>query len=225
MILAYKKTAGKKTALLGMSPEQVRSVLRKYENVFQDKLPPGLPPRRSGDHEIEAQPGSKAPHRRLYQLSPWELEAAKRYVKDLLKSGKIRQSKSTYGAPLLFVKQDEKPLRGVVDSRGLNLITKRNNAPLPRSDEIFDMFGEARVFSKLDPKTGFHHIRVRPKDAEQSAFNTKYGQFEYMVMPMGLCNAPATFQSLMNPIFHDCIDDFIAVYMDDLLIFSKHVHI
>ena len=119
------------------------------------------------------------------------------------------------------MKDKDKPLRGVVDYRALNRITKRNNAPLPRSDEMFDLLGEAKVFSKMDLKTGFHQIRVRDKDIEKTAFNTKYGQFEYLVMPMGLCNAPATFQSLMNRIFYDCVDVFMVVYMDDLLVFSK----
>ena len=86
---------------------------------------------------------------------------------------------------------------------------------------MFDIIGEAKVFTKMDLKTGFHQIRVKPGDVEKSAFNTKYGQYEYLVLPMGLCNAPATFQSLMNSIFHDCMDGFIVVYMDDLLIFSK----
>ena len=108
-----------------------------------------------------------------------------------------------------------------MDYRALNRITKRNNAPLPRSDEMFDRLGGARYFSKLDLKTGFHQIRVKPEYIEKTAFNTKYGQFEYLVMPMGLCNAPATFQTLMNQIFYDCIDVFLVVYMDDLLIFSK----
>ena len=85
-----------------------------------------------------------------------------------------------------------------------------------------DELGGARAFSKLDLKTGFNQIRVRPEDVEKTAFNTKYGQFEYLVMLMGLCNVPATFQSWMNRIFHDCIDDFLVVYMDDLLIFSKN---
>ena len=86
---------------------------------------------------------------------------------------------------------------------------------------MFDMLGDAKVFSKMDLKTGFHHIRVNPDDIEKTAFNTKYGHFVYLVMPMGLCNAPATFQSLMNRIFYDCVDVFLVVYMDDLLIFSK----
>ena len=179
-----------------------------------------MPPKRSVDHEIQVGEDSKPPHRPLFQLSPVELEAAKEYVEKLLKSGRIRPSKSPYGAPLFFVKQNGK-LRGVVDYRALNRLTKKNNAPIPRSDEIFDRLGGAKFFSKLDLKTGFHQIRVKPEDIEKTAFNTKYGQFEYLVMPMGLCNAPATFQTLMNQLFYDCIDDFLVVYMDDLVIFRK----
>ena len=119
------------------------------------------------------------------------------------------------------MKDKEKPLRSFVDYRAFNRITKRSNAPLPRSDEMFDRLEGAMVFSKLDLKTGFHQIRVRPDDIETTAFNTKYGQFEYLVMPMGLCNAPATFQSLMNRIFYDSIDVSLVAYMDDVLIFSK----
>lgn len=119
-------------------------------------------------------------------------------------------------------------LRAVVDYRGLNRITKRNSTPLPRCDEMFDRLGPAQFFSKLDLKTGFHQIRVRREDVEKTAFKTRYGQFEYLVLPMGLCNAPATFQTLMNIIFHDCIDVFLVVYMDDILVFSnteeEHLH-
>ena len=86
---------------------------------------------------------------------------------------------------------------------------------------MFDMCGDTKIFSKMDLKTGFHQIRGKPEDIEKTAFNTKYGQFEYLVMPMGLCNAPATFKSLMNRIFYDCLDVFMVVHMDDLLIFSK----
>ena len=86
---------------------------------------------------------------------------------------------------------------------------------------MFDLLGEAKVFSKMDLKTGFHQIRVKPEDIEKTAVNTKYGQFEYLVMPMGLCNAPSTFQSLMNTIFYDCIDVLMVVYMDEVLVFRK----
>lgn len=204
----------------GVKDHKLDLLLEKYECVFRSELPAGLPPKRSVEHAIDTEDGAKPPHRPLYQLSPVELEAAKDYVEDLLRKGKIRRSKSPYGAPLFFVKEEDK-LRGVVDYRALNRITKRNNAPIPRSDEMFDRIGGARVFSRLDLKTGFHQIRMKPGDVEKTAFNTKYGQFEYLVMPMGACNSPATFQSLMNDIFHDCIDDFLCVYIDDLLVFSK----
>ena len=210
-----------RTGIMKHENPRMQKILQDYKHVFREDLPPGLPPERTVDHEIETDKYAKPPHRPLYQLSPVELKATKEYVEELLKKGKIRPSKSPYGAPLFFVKENGKPLRGVVDYRGLNRITKRNNAPLPRSDEMFDLLGDAKVFSKMDLKTGFHQIRVRPTDIEKTAFNTKYGQFEYLVMPMGLCNAPATFQSLMNRIFYDCVDVFLVVYMDDLLIFSK----
>ena len=134
--------------------------------------------------------------------------ACKEYVQDLPKKGKIRPSRSPFGAPLFFVKTKDKELRGVVDYRALNRITKRNNAPLPRSDEMFDRPGGPKVFSKLDLKTGFHQIRFRPDHIEKTAFDNKYGQFEYLVMPMVLCNAPVTFQSLMNRVSYDSIDVF-----------------
>lgn len=199
---------------------ELKALLERFDGTFQDDLPGGLPPERSIDHEIEIDEDAKPPARPLYQLSPAELVAVKQYVADLLKKGKIRRSKSPFGASLFLVKEKDK-LRAVVDYRALNRITKRNNTPLPRPDEMFDRLAGACYFSKLDLKTGFHQIRVRPEDIEKTAFNTKYGQFEYLVLPMGLCNAPATFQTLMNQVFHDCIDVFMVVYMDDLLIFSK----
>lgn len=199
---------------------ELQNLLSRFENVFREDLPGGLPPKRSIDHAIEIEEGAKPPSRPLYQLSPAELLAVKEYVVDLLRKGKIRRSKSPFGASLFLVKEKGK-LRAVVDYRALNRLTKRNNTPLPRPDEMFDRFAGSRYFSKLDLKTGFHQIRVRPEDVEKTAFNTKYGQFEYLVLPMGLCNAPATFQTLMNTVFHDCIDVFMVVYMDDLLIYSR----
>ena len=200
---------------------KVEQTLKKYDELLTEELPDGLPPQRAADHQIDTGTDSKPPHRPLFQLSPAELEAANEYVETLLKKGKIRPIKSPCGASLFFVKDKNKPLRGVVDYRARNRIMKRNNAPLPRSDEMFDRLGGTKFFSKLDMKTGFHQIGVRHEDIEKSAFNTKYGQFEYLVMPMGLCDAPATFQTLMNQIFYDGINVLMVVYMDDLLIFSR----
>lgn len=166
--------------------------------MFREELPDVIPPKRSVDHVFETDRNLKPPHRPLFQLSPLELDAAKKYVEELLRKGKIQPSRSSYGNSLFFVKEKDKPMQGVVDYRALNDITKRNNAPLPRSDEMFDKLGGARIFSELDLKTGFHQIRVKLEEIEKTAFNTNYGQYQYLLMPMGLCNAPATFQSLMT---------------------------
>jgi hypothetical protein len=141
-------------------------LLKEYSDVFRSELPDGWPPKRSVDHAIETEHGAKPSHRSLYQLSPAEMQEGKEYVVDLMKKGMIRPKKSPYGAPLFFVKDGGKPLRGVVDYRALNRMTKKYNAPLQRSDEMFDRLGEERVFSKLDLKTGFHQIRHRPEDIE-----------------------------------------------------------
>lgn len=138
----------------------------------------------------------------------------------MLNKGKIRPSRSPYGEPLFFVKQKDS-LRCVIDYRALNRITKRNNAPIPKTDGMFDRLGRAAVYSKLGLKSGFHQIRVREEDIEKTAFKTKYGHFEFLVMPMRLYNALATFQSLMNSIFSDIIINYLVVYLDDLLVYSN----
>lgn len=199
--------------------EDLKKLKKEFKSVFTDELPTGLPPKRDVDHKIEVEPGSTPPHRGMYQLSPAELLATKEYITDLLRKKKIRPSKSPYGAPLFFVKQ-KGGLRGVIDYRALNRITKHNDAPIPRTDEMFDRLGQAVFYSKLDLKTGFHQIRIAPGDEEKTAFKTRYGHFEFLVMPMGLRNAPATFQALMNAIFRDCIDEFVVIYLDDILVFS-----
>lgn len=222
-----KLTSGRKQI---KGNKNLNDLLSRFDDVFTDELPAGLPKRRDEDHCIEVEEGSRPPTRPLYQLSPAELLAVKQYVEELLRKGKIRRSKSPYGSSLFIVKELDK-LRCVVDYRALNRIRKKNSSPLPRCDEMFDRLGKATVFSKLDLKTGFHQIRVREEDIEKTAFKTRYGHFEYLVMPMGLRNGPATFQSVMNRIFDDCIDVFviitktsytIMVYMDDLLIFSRN---
>lgn len=106
----------------------------------------------------------------------------------------------------------------MVDYRGSNRITKRNSTAVPESDDLFDRIGQARVFSKIDLKTGFRQIRIDQNDVEKTAFMTKYGQFEFLVT--GLCNGPATFQTLMNSVFPDVIYVYLVVYLNDILMFS-----
>ncbi|GBG93288.1 hypothetical protein CBR_g63145 [Chara braunii] len=143
--------------------------------------------------------------------------------KELTEKGWIRPSTSPYGAPVLFVPKKGGPLRMCIDYRGLNAITVKNVEPLPHIDDLLDRVQGYRYFTKIDLKSGYHQIVVRPEDQHKTAFQTTYGLYEFVVMPFGLCNAPGTFQHAMNMIFHDYLDKFIVVYLDDILIFSRTV--
>ncbi|GBG66455.1 hypothetical protein CBR_g61498 [Chara braunii] len=110
-----------------------------------------------------------------------------------------------------------------IDYWGLNAITVKNAEPLPRIDDLLDRVHGCRYFSKMDLKSGYHHIAIRPEDQHKTAFQTRYGLYEFVVMPSDLCNAPGTFQHAMNRIFHDYLDKFVIVYLNDILTFSRTV--
>lgn len=112
-------------------------------------------------------------------------------------------------------------MRLCIDYRAINRVTKRNSHPLPRIDECLEQLGGARYFSSIDLKSGYHQVRIRPEDVPKTAFNTRYGSFEFLVLPFGLTNAPPTFQRLMNSVLGDCLDQYALVYLDDILVFSK----
>ena len=97
----------------------------------------------------------------------------------------------------------------------------KNSYPLPRIDDLFDRLAGARYFSRIDLRSGYHQIQIAQGDEEKTACRTRYGSFEFLVMPFGLCNAPATFTTLMNNIFHEYLDDFVIIYIDDILVYSK----
>jgi hypothetical protein len=216
------------TALRGSSAhesirlEQARNhVLKQFKSVFPDELPPGLPPEREVDHRIELVPGSTPPSRPTFRLSATELAELKKQLEELTNAGFIRPSKSPYGAPILFVKKKDGTMRMCVDYRALNNITIKNSYPLPRVDELFDRLQGAKYFSKIDLRSGYHQIRIAPEDVPKTAFRTRYGHFEFLVLPFGLTNAPATFMHLMHETFRSFLDEFALVFLDDILIYSK----
>jgi transposase InsO family protein len=198
----------------------LKAVIKKYNDVFADELP-GLPPHRKFDHSIDTE-SAKPIHKNPYRMSPLELTELKKQLTELLEKKLIRPSASPWGSPVLFVRKKEGTLRMCIDFRALNNVTVKNRYPLPRIDECFDHLSEAKVFSKLDLKSGYWQIRISEKDIPKTAFNTRYGQYEFIVMPFGLCNAPATFQAMMNEILKPFIDKFVLVYLDDILIYSKN---
>jgi Reverse transcriptase (RNA-dependent DNA polymerase)/RNase H-like domain found in reverse transcriptase/Integrase zinc binding domain/Retroviral aspartyl protease/Chromo (CHRromatin Organisation MOdifier) domain len=196
-------------------------LLQQYSDVFPSDLPSGLPPRRNIDHKIEVLPGSEPPSRATYKMSPNELDELKKIIQELLEHGFIQPSMSPYGAPVLFVKKKDGSIRMCVDYRALNKITVKNKYPLPRIDELLDRLKGAKYFSKIDLRSGYHQVRIDEADVPKTAFRTRYGHFEFLVLPFGLTNAPATFMHMMQSIFRKYLDDFVIVFLDDILIYSK----
>jgi hypothetical protein len=136
--------------------------------------------------------------------------------------GFICLSSSPWGCPALFVKKKDQSLRLYVDYQPLNAITIKNKYPLPRIDILFDQFAGAKVFSKIDIRSGYHQIKIRPEDVLKTAFSTRYELYEYLVMSFGLSNAPAHFMYLMNSVFMPELDKFVVVFIDDMLVYSKN---
>lgn len=207
-------------AVINLENDKTRTILHQFQRLFDVERARSLPKHRTEDHGIELRPNSKAPLNRIYNMSPVETEVLRTYIKDNLASGCIRPSKSDYGAPVLFVKKPESnALRLCVDYRGLNEITVKDRYPLPLISDILQQASQAKVFSKVDLMGAYNLLRIREGDEKYTAFRTKFGHFEYRVLPFGLCNAPATFQRFMDRILHR-FHEFSAVYLDDILIFS-----
>ncbi|KAG1282954.1 hypothetical protein G6F66_011024 [Rhizopus arrhizus] len=202
------------------SVEEKKALLIEFQDVFCNDLPPGLPPVRVVEHVIDtgdARPVNKPP----FKMSPLELDELQKQLKELLSLGLIRPTTSPWGAPVLFVRKKDGTLRMCIDYRAVNTLTQRLNTPLPRIDECLDRLGGAKYFSSIDLKSGYHQVRIKEGDVAKTAFNTRYGSYEFLVLPFGLTNSPPTFQKMMNSVLQDYLDKFVLVYLDDILIFSR----
>jgi hypothetical protein len=199
----------------------------EFPDVFSKDLP-GMPPDQDVEFVIELQPDMVPISRWSYKMTPKELAELKVQLNELLDKGYIRPSSSSWRCPALFVKKKDQSLRLCVDYRPLNAVTIKNKYPLPRINILFDQLAGAKVFSKVDLRSGYHQIKIRPEDVPKTAFSTRYGLYEYLVMSFGLTNAPAHFMYLMNSIFMPELDKFVMVFIDDILIYSKseeeHAH-
>ncbi|GBG62143.1 hypothetical protein CBR_g29342 [Chara braunii] len=154
-------------------------------------------------------------------LSIPEATELKRQLEELLRLGFIKPSNSSWGAPVLFARKADKTLRLCIDYRGLNRYTVKNSYPMPHSDELFDRLAGNRFFTKIDLRSDYHQIRVAVADQPKTMFRSRFGHYEFTVMPFGLTNAPATFQRTMNDIFRDILEQYVLVYLDDILVYSR----
>jgi hypothetical protein len=196
-------------------------VVCEFSDVFPNDLP-GLPSDCELEFKIELISSMAPISRRPYRMTPNELAELKIQLNELLKKGLIRPSSSPWGCPAIFVKKKkDESLRMCVDYRPLNVVTIKNKYPLSRIDILFDQLSKAKVFSKIDLRYGYHQIKIHLEDIPKTAFSTRYGLFEYLVMSFGLTNAPAHFMYLMNSVFMPELDKIIIVFIDDILVYSQ----
>jgi hypothetical protein len=195
-------------------------VVREFLDVFPDDLP-GMLPERAIEFKIELQPGTAPIAKALYKMPPVELKELKIQLQGLLDKGYIRPSISPWGCSALFVEKKDKELHLCVDYRPLNAVTIKNKYHLPCIDILFDQLAGAQVLSKIDLRSGYHQIKICAEDIPKTAFTTRYGLYEYLVMSFGLMNALAHFMYLMNSVFMPELDKFVVVFIDDILIYSS----
>ena len=206
--------------------EEKREIINKhyakFKIAFEKKEADKLPPHRDYDMTIDLIPGSQLYYGPIYSLTNEELRTLKDYIKENLKKGFIRKSSSPAGAPVLFVKKHDGSLRLCVDYRKLNAITIRNSYPIPRINDLIESFQGSNVFTRLDLRSAYNLIRIREGHEYLTAFRTPIGHYEYLVMPFGLRNAPSVFQRFVQDIFSDVLGEFIQIYLDDIIIYTKN---
>jgi hypothetical protein len=201
--------------------ENMPSCYNEYLDVASEESSTYLPPHGPQDLPIDIEEGKIPPFGPLYNLSESELVILRQYLDKFLARGWIKHSRSPAGAPILFVKKKDGTLRLCVDYRGLNNITIKNRGPLPLIQESLDRLSRASIFTSLDLREAYHRLRIKEGDEWKTAFRTRYGHFEYQVVPFGLTNAPAAFQAYINQALTGLLDVICIVYLDDILIFSN----
>jgi hypothetical protein len=182
-------------------------VVSEFPDVFPKDLL-GMPPERKVEFAIELLSGTAPISKRAYKVSGLELVELKKQIDELSEKCYIRPSTLPWAAPVLFVEKKDGTRRMCIDYQALNEVTIKNKYPLPRIEDLFDQLRGTSVFSKIDLRSDYHQLRIRPSDIPKTTFITKYGLYEFTVMSFGLTNATSFFMNLMNNVFMDYLDKF-----------------
>ena len=208
-----------------LTAEDIKKLLpaefRHHVEHFLPKNAETLPPHRPWDHKIELVPGKEAPYSKNRPFSPEELRCIKKWIDENLAKGWIRASSSPAAAPILLAAKPGGGIRICQDYRGLNAVTIKNRYPLPLIRETLDSLCNAKFYTKLDVISAFNRVRIAQGHEWMTAFITRFGLYESLVTPFGLCNAPATFQNYINHLLHDALDVYCTAYLDDVLVYSR----
>lgn len=225
LLMCRKVSAPKSTRVASEPPawnSKANWIMEEYGDRFPDKLPPGLPPARPTDLKIELLPGAPEVYRRQYRLSPPEAAELQRQADVHKEGGRVQSSTSPFNAPSLMERKiGTNELRWCVDYRGLNLWTKADPYPMPIAEQLIEKMHGAVVISKIDFLHGYFQSRMHPDSVHLTAFSTEEEHLEFLVMPLGLKNAPASFMRLMHHIFKPLLGVCVVIFLDDIAVFSK----
>jgi hypothetical protein len=195
--------------------------IRDYSDVFSLRKADKLPPHRSYDHKIRLTSNKKLPFGKIYSISREELQALRDWLDENLRKGFIRPSSSPITSPVLFIKKPGGGLRLYMDYRALNEVSVKDRYPLPLIKETLNNLEGMKYFIKINIISAFNNVRMKEGHEKLTAFLTRFGLFESLVIPFGLTGAPTTFQRFINDSLRDYLDQFCSAYLDDILIYSK----